>query len=428
MEKEIYTFDEIEDFKNITFDVEEKYPITVQLTSVKGNRWSHIAGNALQRNSLSGHNRIKIGKNRGIVIYGWNELQEKEKKHIVDIYKEGLACDEFSIVSTASDILEVLNSNDEKDLFSRADRIRRRYLSDSVHIRGIIEFSNYCKKDCLYCGLRKSNKKIRRYHFTIEKIYSLAKEADKFNYKTLVLQSGEDDYYNVDQLCRLIEKIKKNTDCAVTLSIGEKSYKEYKRLKEAGTDRYLLKFETSNRKLFKKLKPDSNYEERLQCIEYLRDLGYQVGSGNIVGLPNQTNEILAKDILLIKKLDLDMIGLGPFIPHDDTPLKGQRAGTLQASLKALALIRVMNKLAHIPATTALGTIHARGRQKGLQCGANVIMPNITAEKYRKHYQIYPDKVCVGENLSKRRNYIEKMIISLGRTVSSNYGHTLKKKI
>ncbi len=427
MEKGTYTFSKKELFKSLTKNIEEKYSVTVHLANIKGKRWSFIAGNDV-KNGLYNFKKFKINNDLGIIIFKWDKLKEGQRDGIIAKYKDSLDDSDFSIPLNVDKIIDFLESKDTKSLFDRADRIRRKYFSNQVHIRAIIEFSNYCKKDCLYCGLRKSNKKLYRYRFTFDEIYNIAKQINSFGYKTIVLQSGEDDYYNTDKLCKLISRIKKDTDCAITLSIGEKTFDEYKKLKEAGVDRYLLKFETSDQNLFKKLKPDSNYENRLECVEILRELDYQVGSGNIIGLPGQTKRILAQDILLMENMDLDMIGMGPFIPHGNTPFKKEKAGTLDLSLKTLAITRILNKIVHIPATTALASIDLHGRQKGLEAGANVIMPNLTPSKYREYYEIYPNKVYIDKTPSQCRKDIEKMIIKTGRIISKDYGHSLKLKI
>ncbi len=336
-----------------------------------------------------------------------------------------LAGDEFTGDALTCPLFED-DPEKTRSLFEAADRVRRENVGDEVHIRGIIEFSNYCRKDCLYCGLRKSNDRLFRYRMSLEQIYEAASEARRLDFKTVVLQSGEDTAYSVQELCDLISKLKKNLRLAVTLCIGERTFEEYKMFKEAGADRYLLKFETSSPALFRALKPDSSYEARLQCLEWLRKLEYQVGSGNIVGLPGQTAASLADDILLFQKLDLDMIGIGPFIPHPNTPLKDDKAGTLDMTLKVLALTRLVTRNTHLPATTAVGTIDAVGRQKTLACGANVIMPNATPKEFRRHYQIYPDKICIDESPQNCRFCIEGMVSFLGRRIGRDYGDTLKR--
>lgn len=318
------------------------------------------------------------------------------------------------------EIVRQLIQVNSKILFQQADRVRQAFCGEGIYLRGIIEFSNYCRCDCLYCGLRKSNKRLHRYRMPLEEIFQTAKKAKTFNCKTVVLQSGEDIAYKAEDLYVLIKKIKKELNLAVTLSIGERSRQEYEMMKKAGADRYLLKHETANPVLYKKLHPDSSFAERLRRLQWLKELGYQVGTGCMVGLPGQSVDDLAEDILLFKELDADMIGIGPFIPHPDTPLGNAKGGDLNTVLKVLAITRIVTKNTHLPATTAVGTIDPLGRQKALQCGANVLMPNITPQKYRKDYQIYPGKICIFENA-------EKMVKSLGRTIASGFGHSLKKE-
>jgi biotin synthase len=260
---------------------------------------------------------------------------------------------------------------------------------------------------------------------SLEQIFQAAREARRLDFRTVILQSGEDSAYSGEELCTLVKRMKKELNLAITLCIGERSFEEYKEFKDAGADRYLLKFETSSLSLFKRLKPDSTYAERLRCLEWLKKLGYQVGSGNIVGLPGQTSESLAEDILLFKALDLDMIGIGPFIPHPNTPLAGTPLGDLERTLKVVALARMVTRNTHIPATTAVGTINPAGRQKALECGANVIMPNATPKEFRKHYQVYPNKICLDESPQNCRFCIEAMVGSLGRKIGSGFGDTLK---
>jgi len=324
------------------------------------------------------------------------------------------------------EIVAYLESSNSDLLYKKADEIRKKHCGNKVHIRGIIEFSNYCKRDCEYCGLRRSNKKVTRYRMSEEEIFIVAAEALEAGCKTIVLQSGEDDFYKISNLCLLIRRIKEKFDCAITLSIGERDYEEYKQLHQAGADRYLLRFETSNRELFKRLKPDSSYDNRLFCLENLRKLGYQVGSGNMIGLPGQTLGILAEDILLIEKLDLDMIGMGPFISHPNTPLKNSKLLDLDLTLKTYALSRIITKNTHIPATTAVETIDLEGRQKALGCGANVIMPNFTPKKYKKYYEIYPNKAGFDLEPLVCFDQINFLIKSLGREIATDCGHSLKK--
>lgn len=329
---------------------------------------------------------------------------------------------------TKREIVDLLKEKDEtviRDLFRHADEVRKEFAGDAVHLRGLIEFSNHCRRDCLYCGLRRSNNKAVRYRMEIPEIFAQAVEAGNLGFHTVVLQSGEDPHYTADDVAGLVRDIKEKLGLAITLSLGERTHEDYRRMKEAGADRYLLRFETTDPILFKALKPDSHYAKRFLCLDWLRELGYQVGSGTMVGLPGQTIESIADDILKYKELDLDMIGLGPYISHPDTPLAGCANGTMDMVLRVTAIARIVTRNAHMPATTASGTIDPEGRQKALQCGANVLMPNLTPRQYREHYLIYPDKICIDEEPVKCRSCVEGMAMALGRTISSDAGHSLK---
>jgi biotin synthase len=328
---------------------------------------------------------------------------------------------------TKSEIVAWLQERDEKavgDLYREADEVRKQYVGDAIHLRGLIEFSNHCKRFCEYCGLRHGNQNVVRFRMTLPEILDAAILSRNLGIQTVVLQSGEDSAYSIEDLCSLVRDIKK-LDLAITLSIGERSYEDYERLREAGADRFLLRFETSDPSLFARLKPDSSYKQRFQCLESLRRLGYQVGSGIMVGLPGQSIDSIADDILRFKELDLDMIGIGPFIPHPDTPLRGCVGGTIDLVLRTTALTRIVTRDTHIPATTATGTIDATGRQKALRCGANVIMPNMTPAPYRKNYLIYPGKICISETPGKCSLCVEGMATELGRTIGRDAGHSLK---
>lgn len=305
-------------------------------------------------------------------------------------------------------------------LFTISDRVRKKYVGDKVHLRGLIEFSNYCKQNCLYCGLRRDNKHLKRYRLTEEQIIEFAKKAGELSYKTVVLQSGEDPYYTVDKMKYIISEIKK-FDMAITLSIGEKTFEEYKSYKEAGADRYLIRIETTDKNLYKKLDPDMDWQNRLECIENLRDLGYEVGTGCLVGLPGQTLESLADDILFFKKINADMIGIGPFIPNENTPLADSQGGTFELALKVMAITRLLMPDVNIPATTAMETLNPKGRIIALQSGANVVMPNVTQGDYRKFYEIYPGKICVNDTPDQCKGCITGKIQSINRSVSSDYG-------
>lgn len=322
---------------------------------------------------------------------------------------------------TKNEIIEILNTNKKNDwLFNLADKIRREYVGNEVHLRGLIEFSNICKCNCKYCGLRSENKTIDRYRISEEEIISYAKNAVKMGYKTVVLQSGEDKFFDTDKMCNIIKKIKE-LDIALTLSIGERTFEEYKAFKQAGADRYLIRIETTDKNLYKKMHPNMDFNNRIRCLEDLKTLGYEVGTGCLVGLPEQTIESLANDILFFKEIEADMIGIGPFIPHPQTPLKDTKHGDFILALKVMALTRILLKDINIPATTAMETLNPNGRIIALQSGANVVMPNITTSEYREKYEIYPNKICIHENPDKCRGCIENKITSIGRTISTDFG-------
>lgn len=326
-----------------------------------------------------------------------------------------------------NDIIEILKDDSNNDwLFSLADKTREEYVGDEVHLRGLIEFSNICKRQCKYCGLRCEDKFIDRYRISKENIISYAEHAVNMGYKTIVLQSGEDEYYNTDLMCEIIAGIKK-LGVALTLSIGEKTYEEYKAFKEAGADRYLIRIETTDKTLYNQMHPNMNFDNRVRCLEDLGRLGYEVGTGCLVGLPNQTIESLADDILFFKEINADMVGIGPFIPHPHTPLKDSATGSFTLALKVMALTRILLKDINIPATTAMETLNPNGRIIALQSGANVVMPNVTTTEYRAKYEIYPNKICINENPDKCKGCISAKIQSIGRTVSTSFGFRVGKK-
>ncbi|NRY63266.1 [FeFe] hydrogenase H-cluster radical SAM maturase HydE [Clostridium beijerinckii] len=316
------------------------------------------------------------------------------------------------------------DSSIDEALFEAANRVRKKYVGDEVHLRGIIEFSNICRRDCLYCGLRKSNGNIKRYRLMPDEIIDLAKKAVGYGYKSIVLQSGEDLYYTVDILTNIISNIKR-MGVAVTLSLGEKTLEEYKAYKKAGADRYLIRIETTDKELYEYLDPGMSHDERKRCLRDLKELGYEVGTGNLNGLPNQTIESIADDILFFKEIDADMIGLGPFIPNENTPLSNFKADNFTLSIKVMALVRLLLPNVNIPATTAMESLNRNGRIIALSSGANVVMPNITEGEYRKLYAIYPGKICINETPNQCWNCITGKISSIGRTVSKELGSRLK---
>ena len=320
-----------------------------------------------------------------------------------------------------NELIDILHDDTRNEwLFSEADRVRRENVGDEVHLRGLIEFSNICKRGCKYCGLRSPNNEVERYRILKDELILTAKKAVDLGYKTLVLQSGEDDYYDTDKMVEIIREIKK-LDVALTLSIGEKTYDEYKAFKDAGADRYLLRIETTDKNLYENMHPNASYENRKQCLYDLKSLGYETGSGCLVGLPNQTIESLADDILFFKELDADMVGIGPFIPHKQTPLADAQKGDFWLALKVMALTRLNLPDINIPATTAMETINPNGRIIALKSGANVVMPNVTSTEYRAKYEIYPGKICINDQPKKCRGCIEAKIKSIGRTISKEKG-------
>ncbi len=327
---------------------------------------------------------------------------------------------------TKKEIIEILKDDTKNEwLFSLADKTRKENVGDGIHLRGLVEFSNICKCNCKYCGLRKDNNNADRYRILKDEIIKIVKHASDMGYKTIVLQSGEDGYYTTDKMVEIIKSIKE-FDVALTLSIGERSYEDYKAFKDAGADRYLIRIETTDKNLYKQMHPNMDFDNRLRCLKDLKTLGYEVGTGCLVGLPNQTTESLADDILFFREIQADMVGIGPFIPHPDTPLNNADKGSFTLALKVMALTRIMLPDINIPATTAMETLHPNGRIIALKSGANVVMPNITTQQYRAKYEIYPDKICVNDNPDKCRNCIGAKIKSIGRFVAENYGFSHNK--
>lgn len=326
------------------------------------------------------------------------------------------------------EILFLLNLDSESDVLSlinAADTVRRAYCGDAVQIRALVEFSNVCARHCNYCGLRAPNKSVERYRMTPEEIVDLAVELNGKGLRTIVLQSGEDPHYTAEMIAGIVRGIKSAADMAVTLCVGERADEDYRLWKEAGADRYLLRHETASRELFAKLHPDADYDHRMRCLRVLRELGYQVGAGCMVGCPGQTVEHLADDIEFYRDFQPDMAGIGPYIPHPDTPFAGSPVGTLQMTLKMVALTRIVTRNALLPATTAIGSIEERGREMALEAGADVVMPNYTPLKYRVHYEIYPNKRCITEDPAHCDSCMRLRIQSVDRTVSTDHGHSRK---
>ncbi|MFA5156770.1 MAG: [FeFe] hydrogenase H-cluster radical SAM maturase HydE [Candidatus Omnitrophota bacterium] len=326
----------------------------------------------------------------------------------------------------ALEFLLGLQRDDQKRvLFDYADAIRKQFAGDGILLRGIIEFSSYCKNRCFYCGLSSRNKALKRYRLSLEEILESAEQVASAKIKTVVLQSGEDPKTDSKWLAEIIKEIKSRfADMAVTLAVGERPAKDYKLWRRAGADRYLLKIETSDRKLYRRLHPGMSFENRLKCLKELKKSGYQVGSGNIIGLKGQTIESIARDIIFFKERGFEMIGIGPFIPHDKTELAKETRGDIALTLKALALTRVVTKYAHLPATTALGSQEKDFRIDGLKAGANVLMPNFTPQGYKARYEIYPGKRCVGESSGECSGCMEAKARSIGRFIDYSRGDAL----
>ena len=322
---------------------------------------------------------------------------------------------------------EYLIENRDEEAFSRlreaAVAARKRVYGDKVFTRGLIEISSFCKNDCLYCGLRRSNSNAARYRLTEEEILSCAAEGEKLGFRTFVLQGGEDAYFTDARLVPLIRELKaRHPDCAVTLSLGERSRESYARLREAGADRYLLRHETADEEHYKKLHPNEmSFENRMRCLYELRELGYQVGCGFMVGSPFQTSATLAKDLKFIERFKPDMCGIGPFVPHHDTPFASFPAGTVELTCFLLSAIRLIHPPVLLPSTTALGTIDPRGREKGILSGANVVMPNLSPVSVRKKYELYDNKICTGEEAAECRGCLERRMESIGYRIVAERG-------
>jgi len=300
-------------------------------------------------------------------------------------------------------------------VFTLARNIRHTHYGKEIYIRGLIEFTNYCKNDCHYCGIQASNKQVVRYRLSKEEILACCKTGWELGFRTFVLQGGEDNYYTDDRMVDIINAIKLHyPDCAITLSLGERSRQSYQRLFDAGADRYLLRHETASSAHYSMLHPANlTAEARQKCLYDLKEIGYEVGTGFMVGTPGQTAENLAEDLLFIEKLDPHMVGIGPFIPHQNTVFRNQPAGCLDLTLYMLGLLRLLSPKLLLPATTALGTINPKGRERGILAGANVIMPNLSPTSVRKNYALYDNKICTGDEAAECRQCSERRMRSIG---------------
>ena len=317
------------------------------------------------------------------------------------------------------------NRNEESIKISRdlAVKVRKKIYSNHIYVRGLIEITNICKNDCFYCGIRKSNNFCERYRLTPDEIISCADEGYNLGFRTFVLQGGEDSYFTDKVLSGIIREIKsRHTDCAITLSMGERTRESYKFLREAGADRYLLRHETADESHYSRLHPENlSFKNRMECLKILRELNYQVGCGFMVGSPFQTSKTLAKDLKFIEIFKPDMCGIGPFIPHKDTPFKNFQSGSLELTCYLLAIIRLIYPPVLLPATTALGTIDPLGREKGILSGANVVMPNLSPVSVRKKYMLYDNKICTGEESAQCKNCLNNRMQKIGYEIITSRG-------
>jgi biotin synthase len=326
------------------------------------------------------------------------------------------------------ELIQLIETNEfDNELYLSADKIRREIYSDKVFIRGLIEFSNYCKNNCYYCGIRRDNKKAVRYRLSKEQILNCCKEGYELGFRTFVLQGGEDPFYKDDLMIDIVSSIRHNhPDCAITLSLGEKTKESYKAFFDAGANRYLLRHETASPEHYRKLHPESmSLENRKQCLFNLKEIGYQVGSGFMVGSPFQTTNNLIEDLRFLQRLKPDMIGIGPYITHEETPFSNQKSGSVELTLRLLSILRLMFPYVLLPATTALGTLHKQGRELGLKAGANVLMPNLSPVNVRKYYDIYDNKICTGEEAAQCRGCLERRVSAAGYRIVVDRGDVEK---
>ena len=319
----------------------------------------------------------------------------------------------------------IKNCNSELMLYSaeKAREETKKHYGNEIYIRGLIEISNFCKNDCYYCGIRRSNKNCNRYRLTEEDISECCKEGYSLGFRTFVLQGGEDAYYTDSLLCEIISRIKAEfPDCAVTLSLGERSKESYQALFDAGADRYLLRHETAVKEHYEKLHPKTmKFEERMRCLSELKNIGYQVGCGFMVGSPYQKSEFLAKDLKFIEEFSPHMCGIGPYVTHKDTPFKDEKSGSAELTVFLLSLIRLIKPTILLPATTALGTLDEKGREKGVLAGANVVMPNLSPLAVRKKYMLYDNKIATGQESAQCVDELRNRMREIGYEVVTSRG-------
>lgn len=351
-----------------------------------------------------------IDKEVGISMTNMDLIKKLEEQRVLT--KQELVC-----------LITELSENEQEYLRERAQHTAQKHFGNQIYTRGLIEFTNYCKNDCYYCGIRKSNLSVERYRLSNEQILECCKEGHRLGFRTFVLQGGEDARYTDEDIILIIQMIKKDfPDCALTLSIGERSYESYLKFYEAGADRYLLRHESANEEHYAKLHPQNlQLKHRKQCLLWLKQIGFQVGAGFMVGSPYQTPEHIAEDLLFLKELSPEMVGIGPFIAHHETPFASFEQGSLELTLRLISIVRLLIPNALIPSTTALGTIHPNGRELGMQHGANVVMPNLSPTSVRKKYELYDNKICTGDEAAECRFCLDRRVKKIGYELSVDRG-------
>ncbi len=347
-----------------------------------------------------------------------DENFRKLNSYINDLAERGDLTDEKFLA-----LITMPDGETDEILQKKADAVRRERYGTDVYVRGLIEFTNFCKNNCYYCGIRRDNRALQRYRLSKDDILSCAAQGYDLGFRTFVLQGGEDAYYTDERICDIISSIKNaHPDCAVTLSIGEKTRASYQSFYDAGADRYLLRHETADEVHYGRLHPaEMSFSNRMRCLFDLKEIGFQVGAGLMVGSPYQTAENILSDLRFLQKLNPDMIGIGPYLVHKDTPFQEQKNGSLTLTLRLLSILRLMFPYVLLPATTALGTIHPNGREMGLAHGANVLMPNLSPVGVRKLYSLYENKICTGDESAQCRNCLEQKVKSAGYKIVTDRG-------